>query len=408
MNNKEYLERLFDSNKPLIIYRVSNGFDVYTDFSKKIRLTKRNAKVFFHKIVKKRNKSNKFFDGYIGFLSYELQCKLININLPKQKSNGFKDSIFYKPETLIKIRKNIKTYRTQVFSTIKDIKSEKKIVRTNKKFFYEKKFKVNLSLEQYTRFFNNFSKKIREGKTYQIKICQKYRNKANINAVQFFWKLMKINTSPESFMIRDINYSIISCSPETLIEKKNNTIITKPIAGTLRKNKKTSLSYAKKFFSKNLKESKEHNMIVDMERNDLSKICKIGSVRIKNLKLVEEYKDLYHYVSTIKGKLKNRISSFEIIKAMMPGGSVIGCPKISTLNLLNYHEKDSRNIYTGSFGYIKSNGDMRFNIIIRALLNYNNIAEIAVASGVILGSTAIKEYKENFIKAKSLLDIFKS
>ena len=209
-------------------------------------------------------------------------------------------------------------------------------------------------------------------------------------------------------MIRDSNFSIISCSPETLIDKKKNIIITKPIAGTLKRNKKMSKATAKKFFSNNQKESKEHNMIVDMERNDLSKICKIGSVHIDKLKFVEKYKDLYHYVTTIKGYLKKEISAYDIIKAMMPGGSVIGCPKISTINLLNHHEKDSRNIYTGSFGYIKSNGDMRFNIIIRSLLNFQNVSEIAVASGVILGSTAEKEYRENFIKAKSLLDIFKS
>lgn len=408
MNNKEYLECLFDSEKPLIIYRVKNGFDVYTDFSKKIKLTKKNIKNFFENIVRKQNKKNSFFDGYIGFLSYELQCKLININLPQQKSNGFKDSIFYKPETLIKIRKNIRSFSTKIYSTKNKIFREKNITISNKKFFYEKKFKVNISLDQYTKLFNSFSKKIREGKTYQIKICQKYRNKSNIDSVQFFWKLMKVNTSPESFMIRDKNFSIISCSPETLIDKRKNFIITKPIAGTLKKNKNTSIKFAKKFFAKNLKESKEHNMIVDMERNDLSKICKVGSVKIKNLKSVEEYKDLYHYVTTIKGTLKNKISAYDIVKAMMPGGSVIGCPKISTLNLLNNQEKDSRNIYTGSFGYIKSNGDMRFNIIIRSLLNYNNISEVAVASGVILGSTAIKEYNENFIKAKSLLDIFKS
>ena len=408
MNNKEYLERLFDSDKPLIIYRVKNGFDVYTDFSHKIKITKRNAKLFFEKTVKQKNSYNKFFDGYVGFLSYELQCKLINIKLPKQKSNGFKDSIFYKPETLIKIRKNINNFRTQIFSTINDLKLKKKLDPSYKKFFYEKKFNVNLTLEQYKKFFDNFSKKIKEGKTYQIKICQKYRNKSNIDAVQFFWKLMKVNTSPESFMIRDNNYSIISCSPETLIDKKKNIIITKPIAGTLRRNKKINKNFAKKFFSKNQKESKEHNMIVDMERNDLSKICQIGSVHINKLKFVEKYKDLYHYVTIIKGRLKNKVSAYDIIIAMMPGGSVIGCPKISTIKLLNHQEKDSRNIYTGSFGYIKSDGDMRFNIIIRSLLNFNNVSEIAVASGVILGSTALKEYKENFIKAKSLLDIFKS
>ena len=147
-------------------------------------------------------------------------------------------------------------------------------------------------------------------------------------------------------------------------------------------------------------------MIVDMERSDLSRICKAGSVKILKKKIVEEYKDLYHYVSLIGGRLKKNISSLDIIKAMMPGGSVIGCPKISTLNLLNNQEKVNRNIYTGSFGYFKFNGDMRFNIIIRAILNYKNISEIAVASGVVIDSNAKNEFNENYIKAKSLIDLY--
>ena len=117
---------------------------------------------------------------------------------------------------------------------------------------------------------------------------------------------------------------------------------------------------------------------------------------------------LENRITEIGGVLNDDSTTFDIIKAMMPGGSVIGCPKINTLNLLNHQEKDNRNIYTGSFGYIKTNGDMRFNIIIRSLLNYKNISEISVASGVILGSESKKEYAENYIKAKSLLDIFKS
>ena len=387
----------------MVIYKVKNGFNVYTDLNTKVRLTSKNVKNFFEKTVYAKNPRNNFFDGYVGFLSYELLCQLINVKIPKQQSNGFHKNIFYKPETLIKIRKNI-----QILSTIKNYKENNKLTPSRKKFFHEKKFKVNLTLAQYTKLFRNFSQKIREGKTYQIKICQKYRNHSNIDAVKFFWKLMKVNTSPESFMIRDNNYSIISCSPETLINKKNNVIITKPIAGTMKKNKKTSVGMAKKFFKGNEKESKEHNMIVDMERNDLSRICNVGSVRIKKIKYVEEYKDLYHYVTEIAGVLKKTTTPFDIIKAMMPGGSVIGCPKISALNLLNYQETDNRSVYTGSFGYIKSNGDMRFNIMIRSILNCNNICEIAVASGVILGSTPKKEYEENYIKAKSLLDIFKS
>ena len=208
-------------------------------------------------------------------------------------------------------------------------------------------------------------------------------------------------------MIKDKDYSIVSCSPETLINKEGSTIFTKPIAGTLKKfnglNKKKALNY----FKNNIKETKEHNMIVDMERSDLSRICKPGSVKIFKKKFVEEYKHLFHYVTLVKGKLINNVNIIDIIKSMMPGGSVIGCPKIRTLELLNNQENEDRNIYTGSFGYIKYNKDMRFNIIIRSILNYKNFSEISAASGVVLDSSAKKEFNENYIKAKSLLELYK-
>ena len=218
---------------------------------------------------------------------------------------------------------------------------------------------------------------------------------------------MKINSSPESFMIKDKDYSIVSCSPETLIDKKKNTIITKPIAGTLKKSLTTNKLIALKYFKNNEKETKEHNMIVDMERSDLSKICKPGSVKILKKKYVEEYKHLFHYVTSIGGMLNKNTKLINIIKAMMPGGSVIGCPKIRTLELLNNQEKESRNIFTGSFGYIKFNQDMKFNIIIRSILNFKNQSEISAASGVVLDSSSKKEFNENYIKAKSLLELFK-
>ena len=268
-------------------------------------------------------------------------------------------------------------------------------------------FKKNLEFKSYKKIFDTFSKKIRQGETYQIKICTKYKNKSKINSINFFWRLMKVNSSPESFMIRDKDYSIVSCSPETLIDKKGAKIITKPIAGTLKKNKRLNKKAALQFFKNNIKETKEHNMIVDMERNDLSRICFPGSVKIQKEKFVEEYKHLFHYVTTIQGILKKNISLKDIILSMMPGGSVIGCPKIRTLELLNKQENDDRNIFTGSFGYIKFNNDMRFNIIIRSILSYKNYSEISAASGVVLDSAPKKEFYENYIKAKSLLELFK-
>jgi anthranilate/para-aminobenzoate synthase component I len=391
-----YLEKLYQSNKPLIIYKVDDGYDIYTDFSKKIILNKKNIVNFLNSFEKRKYK--KETDLYIGFFGYEILNNLLGLKIQKQKKINFHKGVFYKPETLIKIRKKI-SIRTNV-------KSQK-----FNNFFQSTKilspFKLNINYKKYKKIFNIFSKKIREGETYQIKICTKYKNKSQINPINFFWRLMKLNASPESFMIRDKNYSIVSCSPETLISKKGKNIITKPIAGTLRKKKDTNKSIALKYFKNNSKETKEHNMIVDMERSDLSRICKAGSVKIKRKKYVEEYKHLYHYVTSISGNLQNQSTVKNIIKSMMPGGSVIGCPKIRTLELLNQQEKEDRNIFTGSFGYIKFNSDMRFNIIIRSILNYKNFSEISAASGVVLDSAAKKEFNENFIKAKSLLELYK-
>ena len=391
-----YLEDLYQSDKPLIIYKVDDGYNIYTDFSKKIILTKKNIHKFLNSLEKKKYK--KETDLYLGFFGYEILCNLIGINLKNKKRINFYKGIFYKPETIIKIRKDIKV--------ISNIKKHTFNYQFNKTQILSP-FKINISYTKYKKIFELFSKKIREGETYQIKICTKYKNKSLINPINFFWKLMRVNSSPESFMIKDKDYSIVSCSPETLIDKKKNKIITKPIAGTFKKKLLSNKNIALKYFKNNEKETKEHNMIVDMERSDLSKICKPGSVKILKKKYVEEYKHLFHYVTSIGGILNKNTKLIDIIKAMMPGGSVIGCPKIRTLELLNNQEKESRNIFTGSFGLIKFNQDMKFNIIIRSILNYKNQSEISAASGVVLDSSPKKEFNENYIKAKSLLELFK-
>ncbi len=391
-----YLEDLYQSDKPLIIYKVDGGYNIYTDFSKKIILTKKNIHKFLNSIEKKKFK--KETDLYLGFFGFEILCNLIGINLKNKKRINFYKGIFYKPETIIKIRNDIKV--------ISNIKKHTFTYQFNKTQILSP-FKINISYAKYKKIFELFSKKISQGETYQIKICTKYKNKSLINPVNFFWKLMRVNSSPESFMIKDKDYSIVSCSPETLIDKKKNKIITKPIAGTFKKKLLSNKNIALKYFKNNEKETKEHNMIVDMERSDLSKICKPGSVKILKKKYVEEYKHLFHYVTSIGGILNKNTKLIDIIKAMMPGGSVIGCPKIRTLELLNNQEKESRNIFTGSFGFIKFNQDMKFNIIIRSILNYKNQSEISAASGVVLDSSPKKEFNENYIKAKSLLELFK-
>jgi len=214
---KNFLNNINNSKKPFIIYKTTKGFDLFTDFSKKITLNSQNINKFLNQknMIKKKIKST---DLLIGFFGYELLNSLIGIKLPKQKSINFPKGIFYKPETKIILKEDL-VYR---------LNSSQKI---------DKKFKININQKSYTKIFSKFKKKIRSGETYQIKICTKYKNKSLIDPLDFFCRLTKTNLAPEAFMINDKNFSIISCSPENLITKKGLYISTKPIAGTLRKKK---------------------------------------------------------------------------------------------------------------------------------------------------------------------------
>jgi len=267
---RNYLEDLNKSNKPFIIYKSDNGFDLYTNFSKKIILTNKNIEKFINNSNKLKFK-NKETDLFIGFFGYEILNNLIDVKIKKQKGLKFPKGIFYKPETKIKFSNKLS------YNPLESIKSNKV-------------FNINLNKTSYEKIFNKFKKKIKAGETYQIKICTKYKNTSQIDALDFFCRLVKSNMAPEAFMIKDKNYSIISCSPENLITKKGNFITTKPIAGTLKKSKKLNKQKALAFFKKNIKETKEHNMIVDMERSDLSKICKPGTVKILKRKQLKNIK----------------------------------------------------------------------------------------------------------------------
>ncbi len=250
LNNKEYLNRLYQSDKPLIIYKTDKGYDIYTDFSRRIIINKKNLKYFLNIQSKSKKSKIEEFNCYVGFFGYKLLCENIGIKFPKQRSKNFHSGVFYRPQTKISIGKKI---------TIKSIKPNFRNISINTKKYLQlnKKFNLNLSLKQYSKIFNDFSKNIKQGKTYQIKIAQTYSKKGNINSIDLFWKLMKMNESPESFLIREKDYNIVSCSPETLILKKDNTIRTKPIAGTLRKTKQLNKNKALTFFRRNEKETKD-------------------------------------------------------------------------------------------------------------------------------------------------------
>jgi len=234
--NKNYLEDLNKSKEPFIIYKSGNGFDLYTNFSKKIILTNSNIEKFINESTKLKSKKKKT-DLFIGFFGYEILNNLIGVKIKKKKGFKFPKGIFYKPESKQKLPNKL-NYKNLG------------IVKSNKLF------KININKASYKVIFDKFKKKIKSGETYQTKICTKYRNKAQIDALDFFCRLVKSNMAPEAFLIRDKDYSIISCSPENLITKKNDIITTKPIAGTLKKTKKLNKIKALAFFKRNIKKTK--------------------------------------------------------------------------------------------------------------------------------------------------------
>ena len=177
MNIIQQLSEIHQSGAPYIIYKSQKGFDLYTDFSKKIILNNKNIKSFLSKKNKKKLKNT---DLFIGFFGYELLNNLINIKVPKQKNLNFPKGIFYKPEKKIKLSNNFKY---------------------PKKKFAAGNFQINMNKKNYTKIFSKFKKKIKKGETYQIKICTKYKTKSKINPLDFFSRLSNSNLAPEAFRI---------------------------------------------------------------------------------------------------------------------------------------------------------------------------------------------------------------
>ena len=190
-----------------------------------------------------------------------------------------------------------------------------------------------------------------------------------------------------------------------MINRKGNYISTRPIGGTYERNENKNDSSVIKRFLQDPKEVAEHNMLVDLERNDLSTVCIPGSVQLTRFREVETYSHLHHLVSTIEGTLQENAGVNEILTAMLPGGSITGCPKIRTMEWIDRLEPCFRGPYTGSFGIISDEGDLSLNLIIRSMLILDEYCYTQAGGGIVVDSTPQYEYNENKVKAQALLDL---
>ncbi|MDX1918210.1 MAG: anthranilate synthase component I family protein [Candidatus Caenarcaniphilales bacterium] len=251
---------------------------------------------------------------------------------------------------------------------------------------------------------------IENGNVYEINLSRPWllRLAENLDPLQLFAFLNRFNPAPYAgYFETDTGQTISSASPECLIQKNSNHISTFPIKGTRATvNEDHKLDQQQVVDLKaSIKERAEHIMVVDLERNDLGRICQPGSIKVKELAKEYSFAHVHHLVSEVSGTLRSESDSFEVLKALFPGGSITGAPKLSAQSLIQRHEDWCRGLYTGSLGYITSDDDAHFNILIRTLLYQRNSREIytQTGGGIVYDSEAIAEIEETKIKLRGLL-----
>ena len=386
----------------------SDGFTVFLDFRERSRLSPSSTEKSLSLLQSHSPPNGLSFSGWVGFFGYEFLAANLGLSLKAKRDLEVPDGWFGRPETILRLSSQGTSIESREPTREKEIESlliHSLSEETTEISFPGKSLGCNLDFERYERIFAQAQQAILDGETYQIKISQRFEAESKVDPLRAFAKLHQANPAPESFLLQTPDFSLVSCSPEVVIDKVGQRITTRPIGGTYeRSTTKQDPSVIERFLS-DPKEVSEHNMLVDLERNDLSALCIPGTVRIERFREVETYAHLHHLVSTISGELRPELGLREILRAMLPGGSITGCPKIRTMEWIDRLEPCFRGPYTGSFGTLADNGDLRLNLIIRAMLVLKDKCYTQAGGGIVVDSTPGYEFKENRIKAQALLDL---
>ena len=385
----------------------NGGHTAYLDFSDLFELKSSDPASWIEKLSNPPQALKELsFSGWVGFFGYEFLAAHYGLNLSAPRDLTVPEGWFGRPSTLLRLGDQSTTVESCVPGR------EEEIVRLLESsidpllsVFRSTNQKCNLSFQEYKNLFHQAREAILDGETYQIKISQRFEANAQIDALLAYAKLSRANPAPEAFLLKTPEFSIVSCSPEVVVQKTGEEIVTRPIGGTYARELNASDHSVIEQFLGDPKEVSEHNMLVDLERNDLSTLCLPGSVRLERFREVETYSHLHHLVSTIRGKLRSEINLSDILQGMLPGGSITGCPKTRTMEWIDRLEPCFRGPYTGSFGVLEDGGDMRLNLIIRSMLILEDRCYTQAGGGIVVNSTPEYEYRENQIKAQALLDL---
>ncbi len=247
---------------------------------------------------------------------------------------------------------------------------------------------------------------ILSGDIFQANLSRSYRGRlaAETRAAVIFESLRRHNPAPFSAVAQLGGTLIASASPERLLRRRGRMVMTQPIAGTrARLGDAAEDERARRDLRADPKERAEHLMLVDLERNDLGRVCVPGTVRVPDLMRIESYATVHHLVSDVEGTLQAGAAPSDVIKALFPGGSITGCPKIRCMEILGLSEQGSRGAYTGSLGYINERGDMDLNILIRTLVVRGREIGFRVGAGIVADSDPARELRETEAKAAGLM-----
>lgn len=245
---------------------------------------------------------------------------------------------------------------------------------------------------------------ISEGDIYQANLAQRFETGFDGDPFELYLRLRAINPSPFSGFLKFRDLAIVSSSPERLVKVEDDRIETRPIAGTRPRGKTVEEDHLlARDLLLNEKEKAEHLMLVDLERNDLGRICESGSVRVTDLMFLEKYSHVAHIVSNIQGTLKPGTAVPDILRAVFPGGTITGCPKVRCMEIIDELEPVARGPYSGSLGYIGFARYMDLNIVIRSVVVKDGRAYFHAGAGIVADSDPEREYQETLDKAAAMM-----
>lgn len=353
-------------------------------------------------------------DWIFGYLSYDLKNDLENLESNNFDGLNFPDLYFFQPKKIFFFKDSTLTisYLESVSNTIdSDLEQIKNYAIP--KYTNTTSLKINsrITKETYLNQVNTLKKHIQRGDVYEANFCHEYYALGSLNPLKVFQKLQLISKPPFAVYFKNDFQYLMSSSPERFLKKEGEVLISQPIKGTAKRSLYSKEDDALKFnLQSDPKERSENVMIVDLVRNDLSKIAKKGSVQVEELCGIYSFKQVHHLISTIKAELKPNASSVDAIKATFPMGSMTGAPKVSAMTIIEALEFTKRGLYSGAVGYFTPEGNFDFNVVIRSILfnEKNSYISFSVGSAITAKSDPYKEYEECLVKAKAMRDVLEN